>query len=136
MCVWLLFALLPWLPWVGDWALRWTKGNTALQVVFAMFVFPLAMNAVQYWVIDNFIMDKSRGGSVGGAEGSEYERVLAEDMDEDDDDDEDREGGFRDERGRYDVEGAGAVDLSGKDAAPPLGDVHPPRVDGAGKKQR
>ncbi|WPH00575.1 Pfam:DUF3661 [Acrodontium crateriforme] len=58
--VFFLFQALPWLPWVGDWALRWTKGNEALEVTFAMFIFPLAMNAVQYWIIDNFIMDKER----------------------------------------------------------------------------
>ncbi|KAH9825741.1 Pfam:DUF3661 [Teratosphaeria destructans] len=58
--VFFLFAAMPWLPWVGDWALRWTKGNEALEVTFAMFIFPLAMNAIQYWVIDNFIMDKKK----------------------------------------------------------------------------
>ena len=58
--VWFLFAALPWLPWVGDWALRWTEGNEALQIAFVMFIFPLAMNAIQYWVIDSFIMDKTK----------------------------------------------------------------------------
>lgn len=42
-----LFAVLPWVPWIGDWALRWTEGNEALQIAFAMFIFPLAMNAIQ-----------------------------------------------------------------------------------------
>lgn len=74
--VWALFALLPWLPWVGDWALRWTEGNEALQVAFAMFIFPLVMNGVQYWIIDSFIMDKSRGK--GEADGQRYERVRQE----------------------------------------------------------
>lgn len=74
--VFFLFAAMPWLPWIGDWALRWTKGNEALEVTFAMFVFPLGMNAIQYWIIDNFIMDKKKE-SKGG-----YEAVG----DEDDDD--------------------------------------------------
>lgn len=39
-----------------------------------MFVFPLAMNAVQYWIIDNFIMDKTRGKE-GQGSGPGYERV-------------------------------------------------------------
>lgn len=72
----LLFLLLPWLPWVGDWMLRWTEGNEALEIAFVMFLFPLAMNAIQYWIIDNFIMDKSgRGRRKEGDAGGEYERV-------------------------------------------------------------
>lgn len=43
-----------------------------------MFVFPLAMNAVQYWIIDNFIMDKSRGKE-GQGSGEGYERVRQSD---------------------------------------------------------
>jgi hypothetical protein len=84
--VWLLFALLPWLPWVGDWALRWTEGNEALQIAFAMFVFPLAMNAVQYWVIDNFIMDKSKTKG-GNDQGGQYQQVGQSGDDDEDDDD-------------------------------------------------
>ncbi|KAI5363639.1 Putative FKBP-type peptidyl-prolyl cis-trans isomerase domain-containing protein [Septoria linicola] len=77
--VFFLFLAMPFLPWIGDWALRWTEGNEALQIVFAMFLFPLAMNAVQYWIIDNFIMDKK-----GGDENEQkYSRVGAgEDDDE------------------------------------------------------
>ena len=59
--VWLLFALLPWLPWVGDWALRWTEGSEALQIAFVMFIFPLLMNILQYYIIDSFIKDNKRG---------------------------------------------------------------------------
>lgn len=58
--VFLLFSALPWLPWVGDWALRWTQFDERLEIAFAMFIFPLIMNAVQYYVIDNLIMDKAR----------------------------------------------------------------------------
>lgn len=60
LAVFMLFSALPWLPWVGDWALRWTQGNEKLEIAFAMFIFPLLMNAVQYYVIDNLIMDKNR----------------------------------------------------------------------------
>jgi len=56
--------------------LSWTQGNDALQITFALFIFPLAMNAVQYWVIDNFIMDKKRE-----AEKSGYEAVQDDDED-------------------------------------------------------
>lgn len=61
LCVLAIFAFLPWIAWVGDWALRWTEGNTAVQIAFVMFIFPLIMNALQYWIIDNFIKDPGHG---------------------------------------------------------------------------
>lgn len=60
-CVFVLFQLLPWIAWVGDWALRWTEGNEAIQITFVMFIFPLIMNALQYWIIDSFIKDPGSG---------------------------------------------------------------------------
>ncbi|KAF2203060.1 hypothetical protein GQ43DRAFT_447702 [Delitschia confertaspora ATCC 74209] len=60
-CVFILFQLLPWIGWVGDWALRWTEGSEALQIAFVMFIFPLIMNALQYWIIDGFIKDAGSG---------------------------------------------------------------------------
>jgi hypothetical protein len=83
--VFFLFTAMPWLPWIGDWALRWTRGNEALEITFAMFIFPLAMNAVQYWVIDNFIMDKKKEGS----KHHDYEAVHGDDEDAFGEDDED-----------------------------------------------
>ncbi|KAF1930311.1 uncharacterized protein M421DRAFT_58377 [Didymella exigua CBS 183.55] len=74
LCVLALFALLPWIAWVGDWALRWTEGNTALQIAFVMFVFPLVMNALQYWIVDGFIKDPA--GQESGYQG------LGDDEDE------------------------------------------------------
>lgn len=71
-CVFVIFQLLPWIAWVGDWALRWTEGNEALQITFVMFVFPLCMNALQYYIIDSFI--KEHGGErevPGGAANEE-----------------------------------------------------------------
>jgi hypothetical protein len=82
LCVFAIFQLLPWIAWVGDWALRWTEGSEALQILFVMFVFPLIMNAIQYWIIDGFIKDKS-GSSEGGAR---YEGVASDDGEESDDD--------------------------------------------------
>jgi len=78
LCVLAIFAFLPWIAWVGDWALRWTEGNTAVQITFVMFIFPLIMNALQYWIIDNFIKDAEHGGE-GGYEG------VGEDDEESDD---------------------------------------------------
>jgi STIMATE family len=61
LCVFFIFQLLPWIAWVGDWALRWTEGNAAIQITFVMLIFPLIMNALQYWIIDGFIKDPGSG---------------------------------------------------------------------------
>jgi hypothetical protein len=63
LCVLAIFAFLPWIAWVGDWALRWTEGSEAIQITFVMFIFPLIMNGLQYWIIDNFIKDADHGDS-------------------------------------------------------------------------
>lgn len=100
LCVLLIFALLPWIAWVGDWvshyiyphfkhtvpltkmakALRWTEGSEALQITFVMFVFPVIMNAIQYYIIDSFIKDKSA---------SDHQLVPSSDSDADERDDHD-----------------------------------------------
>ena len=64
-CVFLLFQLCPWIVRVGDWALRWTEGNEAVQIAFVMFIFPLIMNAMQYWIIDMFIKKKQTADKEG-----------------------------------------------------------------------
>lgn len=58
LCVFFIFQVLPWIGWVGDWALRWTEGNEAVQITFVMFIFPVIMNAVQYYIIDTFIKER------------------------------------------------------------------------------
>lgn len=55
----IMFLVFPWLSHVGDWALRWTEGNEQLQIFFVMMLFPLIMNALQYYIIDHFIKEKS-----------------------------------------------------------------------------
>ncbi|KAL9622835.1 MAG: hypothetical protein Q9160_002761 [Pyrenula sp. 1 TL-2023] len=60
-CVFLVFQLLPWISQVGDWALRWTEGNEAIQIAFVMLIFPTIMNAIQYYIIDAFIKRKGNG---------------------------------------------------------------------------
>ncbi|PYI00824.1 vacuolar membrane protein [Aspergillus sclerotiicarbonarius CBS 121057] len=55
ICVFFLIQLLPFIVKVGDWALRWTEGNTAVQIIFVMLLFPVIMNAIQYYIIDTFI---------------------------------------------------------------------------------
>ena len=53
-----IFKICPWIVYVGDWALRWTEGNEALQVFFVMLFFPVVMNALQYYIIDGFIKNQ------------------------------------------------------------------------------
>lgn len=55
ICVFFVIQMLPFIVKVGDWALRWTEGNTAIQIIFVMLLFPVIMNAIQYYIIDTFI---------------------------------------------------------------------------------
>jgi hypothetical protein len=59
ICVLIIFLALPWISRIGDWALRWTEGDEALQVIFVMLIFPVIMNATQYYIIDSFIKKQS-----------------------------------------------------------------------------
>ncbi|KAI5300391.1 hypothetical protein KEM56_002494 [Ascosphaera pollenicola] len=54
-CVVTLIHFVPIIVTFGDWALRWTEGNTAVQIFFVMLLFPVCMNALQYYIIDTFI---------------------------------------------------------------------------------
>ncbi|KAK4984659.1 hypothetical protein LTR50_006450 [Elasticomyces elasticus] len=92
LCVFFIFQILPWIAWVGDWALRWTEGNEALQIAFVMFLFPLTMNAIQYYIIDGFIKEKS-----GQDEG--FQQIPTEEDEEEEEDD-------NDESARGDARGA------------------------------
>ncbi|KAK1240935.1 hypothetical protein MKX07_006368 [Trichoderma sp. CBMAI-0711] len=76
LCVLVIFIMMPWISQVGDWALRWTEGNEKLQVAFVMMIFPLIMNALQYYIIDSFIKGKEM----------DHELLPSEDHDDDDDD--------------------------------------------------
>ncbi|KAF7900593.1 uncharacterized protein EAF01_007895 [Botrytis porri] len=58
ICVLIIFLVLPWISRIGDWALRWTEGDEALQVIFVMLIFPVIMNATQYYIIDSFIKNQ------------------------------------------------------------------------------
>lgn len=86
LCVYFIFQLLPWVAWVGDWALRWTEGSEALQITFVMFIFPVCMNAIQYYIVDSFIKDPGAGTHMpvaGSDHSSEYSRVASdEDFDD------------------------------------------------------
>ncbi|TVY83063.1 Vacuolar membrane protein [Lachnellula suecica] len=77
-CVLIIFLVLPWISRVGDWALRWTEGDEALQVIFVMLIFPVIMNATQYYIIDSFIKKQS--------EEHEHERLDDSDSESDGED--------------------------------------------------
>lgn len=77
-CVFVIFQLCPWIVRVGDWALRWTKGNQRVQVFFVMLFFPVVMNAIQYYIIDSFIKDQKP---------LDHEPVPSDDEEENDVDD-------------------------------------------------
>lgn len=79
LVVLLTFLILPFISKIGDWALGWTEGNEKLQIAFVMMIFPLIMNALQYYIIDSFIKEKKEmeaDDHVG------HERVPSEDPDE------------------------------------------------------
>lgn len=88
----------------GEWVLGWTLQNEKLQIVFVMLILPLSMNIVQFWIIDQFLKQKTtekfpvridddemedQYGLVDGFE----ERVFDHDDDEDDNDHHDMVGG-------------------------------------------
>ncbi|KAF5588807.1 fk506-binding 2 precursor [Fusarium pseudocircinatum] len=57
--VFVILITLPWIVSVGDWTLTWMNGNQELEIVFVMMVFPLTMNAMQYYIIDSFIKNQT-----------------------------------------------------------------------------
>jgi hypothetical protein len=100
ICVLILFVMLPWLSHVGDWALGWTEGNEKLQIVFVMMLFPLIMNAMQYYIIDSYIKkqatdetDSDDGtiaeGSIRGEAGA-YDELSVSDSESDGDEETER----------------------------------------------
>jgi hypothetical protein len=72
VCVLIIFIMMPWISKAGDWALGWTEGNEKLQIAFVMMIFPLIMNALQYYIIDSFIKLKD----------TDYENVNANESDD------------------------------------------------------
>lgn len=100
-------------------ALRWTEGSEALQIAFVMFIFPVIMNGLQYYIIDSFIKDPA------GGEG--HERLATSDRSSDDprDSDDGSDDGY--------TTGAGAED---EEAAKRSADVRTKemKVDEAGSK--
>ncbi|KAK3337252.1 vacuolar membrane protein-domain-containing protein [Cercophora scortea] len=107
-CVLVIFMTLPWISHIGDWALGWTEGNERLQIVFVMMLFPLIMNAMQYYIIDSYIKKQETVGADGhdgdaehgghAAAPGTYDVLSAGGSDASDDEDEEDEGESDDER--------------------------------------
>ncbi|RDA87311.1 hypothetical protein CP532_2655 [Ophiocordyceps camponoti-leonardi (nom. inval.)] len=137
LCVLIIFIIFPWISKVGDWALGWTEGNERLQIAFVMMIFPLVMNALQYYIIDSFIKKK---------ESDQHDRLSTDDPDEpsrpydestrlrahrsssesgDDDDDDDDDRVRRDQHARA---------RSSRDYDPEV-DGHAPTVVGSGSSR-
>lgn len=91
ICVFFIIQLLPFIVKFGDWALRWTEGNTAVQIFFVMLLFPVIMNAIQYYIIDIFIkkpishdmyMADNTSGDAATADDAQRREALLDGLDE------------------------------------------------------
>jgi hypothetical protein len=135
LCVLVIFLVAPWISRVGDWALRWTEGNEALQVIFVMLVFPVIMNATQYYIIDSFIKKQTDehelipdGDDDETHEGSPRESIDGLHSDEEEDDPEVRAKG-KGSLSRVDSERGGGG--SGNQTPPKTADTeYDPQIDG------
>lgn len=106
---------------MGDWALRWTEGNEALQIAFVMFIFPVLMNAAQYYIIDSFIKDKDGGQG--------YEQVESEEDDSHEDGHEGSDGSVTEVEEEITKDG---VKAHLKEANPTPVPTYDPHTDGEG----
>ncbi|KAF3768932.1 hypothetical protein M406DRAFT_240717, partial [Cryphonectria parasitica EP155] len=132
-CVLVIFLMFPWISRVGDWALRWTEGNEKIQIIFVMMLFPLIMNALQYYIIDSFIKkaatkEDTDGHSAAGSEGEGYQRVRT---------DEDHVEGHGPQRGpsaaaeeEADEDKKGGIRSQAKITTSPAHEEYDPEVDG------
>ncbi|KKA29141.1 hypothetical protein TD95_003484 [Thielaviopsis punctulata] len=78
----IIFVAFPWIAHIGDWALQWTEGNEQLQIIFVMMLFPLIMNAMQYYIIDSFIKKQDDAGRAGYDSDSRGRHSLVSDSDD------------------------------------------------------
>lgn len=104
LCVLIIFLVMPWIVVVGDWALRWTEGNEKLQIAFVMMIFPLIMNALQYYIIDSYIKkDPENSIIANNDDGRGRFDQLRSSVDDDNVDTEEEHGIIRSRHGRPEV---------------------------------
>ena len=109
VCVLIMFLILPWISRIGDWALTWTEGNERLQIVFVMMLFPLIMNALQYYIIDSFIKLSERSSSSPATTPTGHQRLPTEDSSRDPFDDALADSSSDDDDDSHDYDGAGSA---------------------------
>lgn len=68
-----IFRVMPFLFYVGEWLMGWTLHDVKLQVVFVMLVFPLIMNIVQFWLVDQVIKKRLEGVKLERSESHDEE---------------------------------------------------------------
>ncbi|KUI56572.1 hypothetical protein VP1G_03914 [Cytospora mali] len=130
ICVLIIFLTMPWISRVGDWALSWTEGNERVQIVFVMMLFPLIMNALQYYIIDSFIkMQTSKDGDDAGEgrpSGGAYERISEAGSEDE------GEGGRHHHRGEVEDETVVKTGAQSKTINRPADEEYDPEIDGDG----
>ncbi|KAL4264337.1 Vacuolar membrane protein [Pleurotus pulmonarius] len=92
-----IFAVFPGIFKFGEWLLgwTWTGEGDALQVTFVMGIFPIAMNILQFWLIDSIVKASSTTSPLAletDADGADREPLFRGSMDDEDDDNDDGPG--------------------------------------------
>lgn len=72
MAVLLLFAIFPFLFDMGSWLLGLFGNHKQVQVLFSMALFPLAMNIVQFWLIDSLLRHNPHTSAYAKTNDSEF----------------------------------------------------------------
>ncbi|KAG2207312.1 hypothetical protein INT46_004773 [Mucor plumbeus] len=54
-CLYEIVINSPWLFWLGELCISWIQHDPKTQVVFVMLIFPLIMNAIQFWLTDTIL---------------------------------------------------------------------------------
>ncbi|KAI8639254.1 vacuolar membrane protein-domain-containing protein [Parasitella parasitica] len=54
-CLYEIVINSPWLFWLGELCISWARQDPKIQVVFVMLIFPLIMNAMQFWLTDTIL---------------------------------------------------------------------------------
>ncbi|ODV96515.1 hypothetical protein PACTADRAFT_49845 [Pachysolen tannophilus NRRL Y-2460] len=55
LIIYMILEAFPFLVKIADWILSWSDQYENLQLVFVLMIFPLVMNSLQYYLIDNII---------------------------------------------------------------------------------
>lgn len=111
LLVLLIFWIFPFLFTIGKWLLGLFGKHKRAQVVFAMAIFPLIMNVLQFWLIDTLLRHNPNTSS--------YSKLISDDIDERDGLINNREGENGDdnqarESGEYDYEDDDEEESTGK----------------------